>query len=142
MTKETVNVFDDVFQNFRKAAEANLKMQQEMFHQWTHLWPGLPSPQAVWIDKIRDFQKQWTGIVSDLARRHRDTLDRQYQTALESLDEALRFTEASNPDEFRSRSEQFFRKTLDCLREISETQMKEFQDAVSKWGELLTKTGR
>ncbi len=76
------------------------------------------------------------------ARKHRDTLDRQYQAGLESLEEALRVAEASNPEDFRARTEQLVRKTLDCMREISETQMTEFQEAVNKWSELATKVGK
>ena len=136
-TSETI--YEDVCKNMRKAAEANLKMQQEMFRQWGALWPGFPTPQAAWLDKVRDFQRHFSTTFSDLARKHRDVLDRQYQAALESLDEALRVTEASNPEEFRVRTEQFCRKALDCVREVSEAQMKEFQDAVQKWSELATK---
>lgn len=142
MTTETANIYDEVLKNMRLAAEANLKMQQDVFRQWTTLWPGYPNPQTAWLDKMRDFQKQWSHTISDLARKHRDVIDRQYQAALESLDEALRMTESSNPEEFRQRTEQLCRKTLACLREISETQMNEFQDAVSKWSELATKAGK
>ncbi len=137
----TSSVYDQVLQNMRKAAEANLKMQQDMFQQWSALWPGMPSPQNVWLDKMKDFQKQWGKTISELAHRHKDTLDRQYQAALESLDEALRAAEASNPDELRTRTEQLCRKTIDCMREVSETQMKEFQEAMAKWSELVTKSG-
>ena len=141
-TDTATNVYDDVFKNLRKAAESNLKMQQEMFKQWGVMWPGFPSPQAAWLDKVRDFQHQWTTTISDLARKHRDALDRQYQAALESLDEALRVSEATNPEDLRARTEQLVRKTLDCVREISETQMTEFQEAVNKWSELATKAGK
>ena len=138
-TEAATTVFEDVFENVRKAAEANLKMQQEVLRQWSVLWPGLPTPQSVWVDKVRDFQKQWSSTISDLARKHRVTLDRQYDAALASLDEALRFAEAKDPEEFRARSEQLCRKTLDCLREVSETQLREFQEALAKWTELATK---
>lgn len=142
MATETANnVYEEVFENMKHAAEANLKMQQEMLQQWMVMWPGLQTPQAMWVEKVRDFQHQWVNTISDLARKHRDTIDRQYQAALESLDEALRLSESSNPDEVRQRTEQLFRKSLDCIREVSEAQMKEFQDAMSKWGELVTKTG-
>ena len=49
-----------------------------------------PTPQSIWIDKMRDFQKQWASTVSDIARKHRDVIDKQYQAAIESLDAALR----------------------------------------------------
>ncbi len=140
-TGTATNVYEEVFENMKKAAQANVTMQQELFQQWTKLWPGLPSPQAMWVDKVRDFQRQWNNAVSDLARKHRTTFDRQYQAALESLDEALRLGEASNPAEFRERTEQMCRKTLDCMREVSEAQMKEFQDAMTKMTELVTKAG-
>lgn len=134
------NLFDEVFGNVRTAAEANLKMQQEVFRQWTALWPGLPTPQSVWLDKFRDFQHQWATTVSELARKHRESVDQQYQAALVSLDEALRVSEAKDPEEFRKRAEHLCRKTLDCVREVSEAQIREFQTAVSKWTELVTKT--
>ena len=68
-------------------------------------------------------------------------MDKQYQASVESLDAALRTTEATNPEEYRRRTEELVRKSLDCVREISETQIKEFQEAVSKWTELVTKSG-
>ena len=140
-TKTENNVYDQVFENMKKAADAGLKMQQEALAQWTALWPGVPSPQSVWVDKVREFQKQWGAVLSELAHRHRTTLDQQYEAALESFEEALQVGESSDPEEFRKRTEQFFRKTLDCMREASEAQMKEYQEAMAKLSELVTKAG-
>jgi hypothetical protein len=137
-TETGSRVLEDVFQNIRKAAEANLKMQQEVFQQWSHFWP-ISTPQSALVEKLREFQKQWANTVSELARKHREVMERQYQAAIESLDVALRVTESANPEEFRKRSEQLCRKTLDCLREVSETQLREFQETVTKWTELATK---
>jgi hypothetical protein len=142
MTEQaTTTVFEETFKNVQKATEANLKFQQEMLRQWANLWPGLPTPQTVWANKLRDFQREWTKTVSSLAHRHQQTIDKQYQAAVESLDESLRFAEAKDPEEFRKRSEQLCRKTLDCIREISEAQVKEFQEVMNKWLELVTKAG-
>jgi hypothetical protein len=140
-TDASSKVFEQVFDNIRKAAEANLKLQQETFRQWSILWPGMPNPQSIWIDQVRDFQKRWSSTISDLTRKHRDVVNRQYQAAIESLDEALRVAESKDPEEYRERVEQLCRKTLDCMRDVSESQLREFQEAVSKWTELLTKTG-
>ena len=68
-------------------------------------------PQSVWMEKLRDFQRQWVMTVSDLARKHRDVMDRQYQAAVDSLEEALRMSESHNPEEFRQRAELVCRKT-------------------------------
>ncbi|MCA9235913.1 MAG: hypothetical protein KDA44_10610 [Planctomycetales bacterium] len=134
-------LMEGVFDEVRKAAETNLKLSQEMMRQWVTMWPGIPTPQSMWLDKMRDFQKSWTSAVSELARKHRDTVDRQYQAALESLDQALKFAEAKNPDEFRKRSEELCRKTIDCVKECTEAQVKEFQNALTKLTELTTQSG-
>jgi hypothetical protein len=91
------------------------------------------------VEKVRDFQKQCTSTISDLARKHRDVIDKQYQAAVESLDAVLRVVESTNPEEYRRRSEQLCRKTIDSMREISETALREFQDIAAKMMELATK---
>ncbi len=131
-------VFEDVFQSIRKAAESSLKLQQEAFQQWSSLWPGAPSSQPAWVSKVQKLQKQWSTTVSNLAAQHREVMDQQYQAAVESLDSALKVTESTNPEEYRRRSEQFCRKTLDCMKEISEAQVREFQDSAAKWTKVLT----
>jgi hypothetical protein len=131
-------VLEDVFQNIRRAAESSLKMHQEIFHQFTHMWP-FPTPQSIWVDKARDFQKQWASTVTELVRKHREVVDKQFESAIGSFDAALRVTEATSPEEYRRRSEQLCRKSLDCVREISETHLNEFQDAILKCTELMTK---
>lgn len=133
-------LFEDVFQNIRKAAETNLSMQQELLSQWSALWPGMPTPQSAWINQIQKFRAKWVDAVTSLARKHRAVIDRQYDAAIESLDAALCVTDASTPEEFRRRSEQLCRKSLDCVREVAESQVEEFQDAMSKWTDLLAKT--
>lgn len=134
-------VFEEVFQNIRKAAEANLKMQQEIYSQWTSMWPGLPTPQTAWLNQMQGFRKQWVDTISSLARKHRDVVERQYQAAIESLDAALSISDASTPEEFRRRSEQLCRKTLDCMKEMTESQIREFQEAITKWTDLFAKVG-
>lgn len=139
-TENGSQLLEGVFQNVRKAAEANLKLQQEALQQWSSMWPGMPTSQPGWVDTVQKFQKQWCDTVSSLAAKHREVLDKQYQAAVESLDAALKVTESTNPEEFRRRSEQFCRKTVDCLKEITETQVREFQDSAAQWTKLLTKT--
>ena len=86
---------------------------------------------------MQNFRKQSVGLISDLARKHRDVIDRQYKAAVESLDAALSISDASTPEEVRRRSEQLCRKTLDCMREVTELQVREFRDAIAKWTELV-----
>ncbi len=139
---ETKNaVFEEAFQNIRKATEANLKMQQELFSQWSHLWPGRPTSQPAWMESMNEFRTQWKETISELARKHREVVDREYQAAIESLDAALNLVDAKNPEEYRRRVEQLCRKTLDCVREAAEAQVREAQEAATKMTELMTAAG-
>ena len=139
-TEATSKVMDQVFHNVRQAAEANLKLQQEAVRQWTSLWPS-SMPQNVWTDSVRDFQKSWTSTVSELATKHREVVDKHYQAAIDSLEAALHASESTSPEEYRRRTEQLCRKMIDCVRDLSEAQVNEFQEAVTKWTEVVTKSG-
>lgn len=133
------NVFAEVLDNFRKAAETNLQVQQDLFRQWSKHWPGVPTAETMWVEQVKKFQKEWARTVTDVMRKHRDQLDKQYRTSIESIEEAFRVAQSKDPDEFRQRAEEAFRRSVEMLRELSESQLKEFQDAVNRWLEMSTK---
>src|SRR6478609_414282 len=98
-------MFDQVFDNFRKATETTLQAQQELFRQWTSQWPMYPitpttpgSPGAV-SEQVRTFQKQWADSVTTLMTRHCEALDAQYRAGIKTIEDALRTTEAKSPEE-------------------------------------------
>jgi hypothetical protein len=139
-TKSAKNLFEEVFENVQKAAQANFEMQQEMFQKWAAGWTGLPQPQSAWLEKTKQIQKDWAKTVKELLNKHRDVVDEQYQLAVDSLDEAFRVAQSSDPQEYAKRCEALCRKTLEVWRESSELQSKEFQAALNKWLELATKS--
>lgn len=138
-TESVTGVFEQAFDNLRKAAEANIEMQQEMFRKWTSSWPGFPQPQSAWLERVQKFQKDWSKTVKEVLGRHREVLDEQYGLAMESLEEAFRAAQSVDPQEWAKRCEKLCRKSLDVMREVSELQAKEMQDALSKWAELASK---
>jgi hypothetical protein len=99
----------------------------------------MAQPQAPWLDQIRQFQQTWAETVVDLVSKHREALDQQYQLGIEAIQEAFSAAGSNDVDEFRKRAETLCRKNLDSLKEISEAQIKEFQNATTKWIELFTK---
>jgi hypothetical protein len=138
-TEAAANVFEQVREGFRQTAETTLSAQKELYEQWQKNWSGLVQPQTPWLDQFRQFQRSWCSTVVDLVRKHRETLDRHYQGGIDTLEKAFRLAETEDPDEFRKRAEELCRDSLACLKEMSEAQIREFQDATTKWGELLTK---
>jgi hypothetical protein len=131
-TKAVSSVFEQAFDSLRKTAEANLEMQQELFRQWGAHWPGFPQPQNAWVERAQKFQKDWAKTVKDLLSKHREILDDQYRLALESLDEAFRVGQSSDPEEYVKRCEALCKKSLEVMREAGELQVKETQEALSK----------
>jgi hypothetical protein len=132
-------LFEQVIENFRKTAETTLSAQKELYQLWQSSWAGIGQPQMPWLDQLREFQQSWSNTVVDLARKHREMLDRQYKAGINALEEAFGVCESSDPEEFRKRAEKLCRNNLDCLKEISEAQIQEFQNATTKWIEFMTK---
>jgi hypothetical protein len=139
-TESVKSLFEEAFENLRKAAESSIEVQQNLFRQWSSKWPGFPQPQASWVDKAQKFQKDWAKTVKELLAKHREILDEQYEAALRSLDEAFRLAQSADPQEFASRCEALCRKSLEALRDVGEMQVKETQEALNKWMDLATKS--
>lgn len=139
-TEPVTNLFEQVFDNLRKVAELNLEMQQEVFRKWNASWPSFPQPQSVWIERVQKFQKAWSKTVKELLGKHREALDEHYRLAIDSLEEAFRVAQSSDPEEYGKRCEALCRKSLEALREAGELQAKELQEALNQWTELATKS--
>jgi hypothetical protein len=138
-TESPSSVFEQVFDSFRKAAESSVEMQQELFRQWGAGWPGFPQPQNAWLERVQKFQKEWAKTVKELLGKHREILDEQYRLALDSLEEAFRVVQSSDPQEYAKRCEALCKKSLDVMREAGELQVKETQEALNKWMGLAVK---
>jgi hypothetical protein len=138
-TESVTSVFEQVFDHLRKTAESNIEMQQELFRQWGANWPGFPQQETAWLERAQKFQKEWANTVKKLLSKHRETLDEQYRLAIDSLEEAFRVAQSSDPQEYAKRCEALCRKSLEALRDAGEVQGKETQDALNKWIALAVK---
>jgi hypothetical protein len=132
-------MFDQVFDNLRKAAELNLQMQQEMFKKWATLWPGVPGTPTAWGEPAHKFQKKWVEFVGEMLTKQHAALEAQYSAGLHHIEEAFRLAEAKDPDELRTKTVELWQKTFECLRQTYETQAREFQAAMTKWTDLMMK---
>ena len=138
-TESPASVFEHAFDSLRKTAESNIEMQQELFRQWGANFPGFPQPQNAWVERAQKFQKEWTKTVKELLSKHREILDEQYRLGLESLDEAFRVAQSGDPQEHAKRCEALCKKSLETVRDAGELQVKESQEALTKWIGLAVK---
>ena len=130
-------MFEPVFESLRKATDATVKMQQELFNKWTALFPALPMVPAAY--EPLKFQKRCVEVAAELTQKQRESLEGQFNNGVKTIAEAFRLCEAKDPEELRTRTVELWEKTFDSLRRVYDAQARDFQTAVVKWGELVTK---
>jgi hypothetical protein len=137
-------MFDQVFDNFRKATETTLQAQQDLFRHWVSQFPmysmapAAPSSPTEATKQVWTFQKQWADSVVTLMTKHCETLDAQYRAGIKATEDALRTTDAKSPEEFLRLTEELWRKSFEVLKQTIENQLRNFQIAIEKWSELMT----
>jgi hypothetical protein len=134
--------FDQMFENFRKASETTLQMQQDFFRQCLSAWPGAEkAAQPAWTERVQQFHKQWSQMAADFTRKSHEAWEKQYQAGLRTLEEAFKLGEIKEPAELRRKTEELWRKSFDCLKEFGQAQLREFQTVLARWMEMTTKGG-
>ena len=131
-------MFEKVFENLQLATEASIQMQQEFFKKWVSVWLDMPAaPHGG--EKIVKAQKQWTEFITDLVKKERETLEVQFSAGLKNIEEAFRLADSQKPEELRAKTIELWQKSIDCMRQTYEAQIRDFQAAVVKWTELTVK---
>jgi hypothetical protein len=134
-------MFEQVLENFHKAAESTVQVQQEMFRKWASMWPSVPPSPPTWSEQVQKFQKKWSETVAELLKKQSESLEAQFSAGLKNIEETFHLSEVKDPEEFRTKMLELWRKSFDYIRQTSEAQLKDFQAAVEKWTELVTKNG-
>jgi hypothetical protein len=135
-------MFEPVFENLRKATEVGIQMQQEMFKKWVSLWPGvpgMPTVPAVGTEPFIKFQKKLAEFAGDAVKKQRETLETYFSIGLRNIEEAFHLADAKNPEELRAKTIELWQKSFECIRQMYDAQVRDFQAAVAKWTELVMK---
>jgi hypothetical protein len=138
-------MFEQIFDEYRKAVESSLKMQQEMYRQWMNGWPVKPpevSPEQdrrELADQIRSYQTKWSATLAEAMEEHRRSLKKQYTNGIEAIQSAFQTTEAETPEEYWRLTQEFWRKSIDSYKTAFETQSKYIQGLAKMWLEMVTR---
>jgi hypothetical protein len=131
-------VFNQVYENFRRATETTVQLQQEMFKTWINLWPGVPVTSPAWGEQVHRFQKRWGETVGDILKRQRDMTSANYKAGLKNIEKAFQLGESKTPEELRSKSIELWQKCFEDLGQVYEAQLRGFESAMEKWVEITT----
>jgi len=126
-------MFDQVFENFRKASESSLQAQQDFFKNWLQQLPSTPFTAAGAAGDWGDVQKRWQEAAAEALNKHRSLLDATYKSSIDLLEQSFRFSEARSPEDFRRLSEEFWRKATETFKAQSESQYRELRNVTDKW---------
>ena len=137
-------MFDQVLDSFRKISESTIQMQQEFYKQWMSQWPAaaMMNPASTGggvSEQAQSLQRRWMDSITELMNKQREVLDAQYRTGIQAIQDAFRATEAKSPEEYRRLTEDLWRKTFETLKSTAEAQMRDYQSAVTKWLEMVSK---
>jgi len=135
-------MFAQLFESFRKASEATLQAQQDVFRQWVQQWPSTPMSTTgsggEWSEAM---QKRWLESTKNALNKQRELFDGSYRSGIEMIEQSFRVGEAKSPEEYRRLVEELWRKLSDNFKTQSEAQFREFQGATEKWFELARNGG-
>jgi len=134
-------MFDQILQNYRTATETTMQFQQMLLRSWTQQWPpgfGVSIPMTNWPDQARNVQKKLTETTTDLLNKHRETLDAQYRAGIRAIENAFRVGEAKDPEQFRKLTEELWRQSYECLKNLAESQMRDIQALMQKSFDLAS----
>jgi hypothetical protein len=63
----------------------------------------------------------------------------QFIAGLKNIEDGFRLAEANDPAELRAKTVELWQRSFECLRKAYEAQVRDFQSAVVKWTELVSK---
>jgi hypothetical protein len=135
-------MFEPVFENLRKATEVGIQMQQDLFKKWVSLWPGMPgmpTVPAVGTEPFIKSQKKWVEFAGDMVKKQRETLEMYFSIGLRNIEEAFHLADTKNPEELRAKTIELWQKSFECIRQLYDAQVRDFQAAAAKWTELVMK---
>jgi hypothetical protein len=153
-------MFDQILENFRKATESAMKLQQDTFRSLTELVaqvPGAPAvptppppapetsatpplPGLAWAEQLQMFHKQWAQAVTELLKKNSEILDAQYKAGVKTIEEAFKVGRAKDPAEYKRLTEELWRHSFESLKKLAEDQVRECQAASAKWYEAASKS--
>ncbi len=138
-------MFEQIFDEYRKAVESSMRMQQEMYRQWMNGWPVKPPEVAGGPvggeagDRVATYQQQWSRKLAEAMDRHRESLNAQYAAGIEAIQSAFHTTEARTPEEYWRLTQEFWRKSIDSFKTAYEAQSKYLQSLAEMWIDMVTR---
>ncbi len=148
---------DTILENYSKAVESTLSLQQEMLRNWTtQRLPfgaqvsGLPltatstsvgaTTAAPWLEQLSRAQRlSAEAVMTDMLKRHQETLSEFYRAGIQAIGDSFRLGEARDPEQFRCLSEELWRRNCEVVKTAVASQIHDVQSVMDKWYEAASR---
>jgi len=130
-----------ILDSVRKTTESSVAFQQDLFRRWVSLWPGVPV-SVIPLSELEKLGRKWVEMLGELFQRENDALAVQLKIGFGNIEKLFRLAEEKDPEQLRTKAVELWQKAFDDLRQISETQMRNVQNAVASLTEVPNTDGR
>ena len=132
-------MYDQVLENFRKAGEATMQLQQDMLRQWGSSAFAMPSASS-FLDQKTKLQKDWAETMTDVARRQKTLLDARLEAGIKAMEDVFKVAQAKDPQELKDLSESALKRSLATAKELAENEIRNVQTCVEKCWQTASKS--
>ena len=146
-------MFDMILDNYRKATESTMKLQQEMLRNWTTQWPqmfGLPNVGHA----FSGHDDAWRRVAREVRRGPEEVGRDGHRDAEQASRDARCPVQGGNsnhrgrvqggrgqgPQQFRRLTEELWKQSFECFNTVVESQMRDVQAAMQKCYEVASKS--
>lgn len=131
-------MYEQMLENFRKAGEASMQMQQDLLRQWSSGSFGMPSATS-WLDQKSKVQSEWAETMTDLVRKQKALVEARYEAGVKAMEDSFKLAKAKDPAEFKELAEAAFKRGLATAKELMESEIKQLQTSMERCWETASK---
>ncbi len=132
-------MLNQLFEDFSKASESSLQMQQEMLKVWTQQWLSSSNTTGISAEWARTLEKRWIELAIEMLNKHKEGLQSTYSSGIQAIEQTFRLSEAKSSEESRRMVEDLWRQLLKTSMDQSEAQLREFRKMAEKSFETAQK---
>ena len=132
-------MLNQLFEDFSKASESALQMQQEMLRVWTQQWQSVPQSAGISAETARALEKRWIELAIEMFNKHKETLESTYASGIQVIEQTFRLSEAKSSEDYRRMLEDLWRQLFKTSMDRSEAQLQDFRRWAEKSFEMAEK---
>ncbi len=138
-------MFEQMFDEYRKAVDSSFKVQQDMCRQLLNGWSVKPADVTKALDRgaindqIHGFQRKWSHTLVEIMEKNREVFNQQYKSGIDAIASAFHLTEARTPEQYWRLTHEFWQKSIYTYKTALEAQSKYVEGLGEIWQEMVTR---